>query len=78
VFCHQFHGFCHVFLLTNYTIVNNPTYGRIISSKKIDDSVKIGNINESSKHPDMHSDLVDQFKKISFKEKKRNNIKLEL
>jgi hypothetical protein len=43
------------------TIVNNPTYGRIISSKKIDDSVKIGNINESSKHPDTHSDLVDTF-----------------
>ena len=60
------------------TVVNNPTFGRILSSKNNDDSVKVGNINESSKHPDMHSDLVDQFKKISFKEKKRNNIKLEL
>jgi hypothetical protein len=59
-------------------VVNNPTFGRVLSSKNNDDSVKIGTINESSKHPDTHSDLVDQFKKISFKDKKRNNIKLEL
>ena len=59
-------------------VVNNPTFGRVLSSKNNDDSVKVGNINESSKHPDAHSDLVDQFKKISFKDKKRNNIKLEL
>ena len=59
-------------------VVNNPTFGRVLSSKNNDDSVKVGNINESSKHPDTHSDLVDQFKKISFKDKKRNNIKLEL
>jgi hypothetical protein len=31
------------------------------SSNPVSYSVKIGNINESSKHPDMHSDLVDQF-----------------
>jgi hypothetical protein len=59
-------------------VVNNPTFGRVLSSKNNDDSVKIGTINESAKHPDTHSDLVDQFKKISFKDKKRNNIKLEL
>ena len=59
-------------------VVNNPTFGRVLSSKNNDDSVKIGTINESSKHSDTHSDLVDQFKKISFKDKKRNNIKLEL
>ena len=59
-------------------VVNNPTFGRVLSNKNNDDSVKVGNINESSKHPDTHSDLVDQFKKISFKDKKRNTIKLEL
>ena len=59
-------------------VVNNPTFGRVLSNKNNDDSVIVGNINESSKHPDTHSDLVDQFKKISFKDKKRNNIKLEL
>ena len=59
-------------------IVNNPTFGIILSAKNNDDSVKIGAINESSNHPDTHSNLVDQFKKISFKDKKRNNIKLEL
>lgn len=60
-------------------VVNNPTFGRVLSSKNNDDSVKVGNINESAKQTaDTHSELVDQFKKISFKDKKRNNIKLEL
>jgi hypothetical protein len=59
-------------------VVNNPTYGKVLGAKNKDDSVKVGNINEASKHPDTHSELVDQFKKISFKDKKRNNIKLEL
>jgi hypothetical protein len=61
------------------SVVNNPTYGRVLGSRLGDDAVKIGNINDATaSHEDNHSNLVEQFKKISFKDKKKNNIKFQL
>ena len=61
------------------SVVNNPTYGRVLGSRLGDDAVKIGNINDATaSHKDNHSNLVEQFKKISFKDKKRNNINFQL
>lgn len=58
------------------TIVNDPIYGRILGSKNSADNVKIGSINQN--HEDTHNNLVDQFKKISFKDKKKKGIKFEI
>jgi hypothetical protein len=61
------------------TIVNDPIYGRILGSKNSADNVKIGSINDSkNSHEDTHNNLVDQFKKISFKDKKKKGIKFEI
>jgi hypothetical protein len=61
------------------TIVNNPTFGSVLGSKAGTDAVKIGSINnDSSSHDSTHALLEDSFKKISFKDKKKKNIKLEL
>ena len=58
------------------TVVNDPTFGRILGSKNSADNVKIGSINQN--HEDTHNNLVDQFKKISFKDKKKKGIKFEI
>ena len=61
------------------SVVNNPTYGRILGSKASADNVKIGDLNDNStSHSDNHSNLVEQFKKISFKDKKKKGIRFEL
>jgi len=61
------------------SVVNNPTYGRVLGSRLGDDAVKIGNINDATvSHEDNHSNLVEQSKKIFFKDKKKNNIKFQL
>ena len=61
------------------SIVNDPTYGRILGSKAGADNVRIGDINDSKhSHEDTHNNLVDQFKKISFKDKKKKGIKFEI
>ena len=71
------------------TSVNNAVYGKILGTKKDNDSTKIGTIGSGShsgepKHllPSLLSktdDIGDVLKKISFKEKKkRNNIALTI
>ncbi len=61
------------------SVVNNPTYGRVLGSRLGDDAVKIGNINDATaSHEDNHSNLVEQFKKISFKDKKNKGIRFEI
>ena len=65
------------------TSVNNAVFGKILGTKKDNDSTKIGTIGSGSTHlPPLLSktdDIGDVLKKISFKEKKkRNNIALTI